>query len=204
MGGGLLAYLKCGKTAPVDCVLKQSTASLLAANTYLRANGPCTTGANGERIVGKCGWGGPLIDGVEMKTLVPLAMYQGLMANVPILIGANREDIENTAAATAPSNRKVPPMCNPQTCSEQDFRAWGVGLGFDAATLDAFVQVYSDEENGIPSNVLVYLLATFAEEGEWKDDVLFFSPISASFISFCSAGGMLTHCVPGRRGICSA
>lgn len=160
---GLLAYLKCGNTAPVDCVLKQSTASLLAANTYLRANGPCTTGANGERIVGKCGWGGPLIDGVEMKTLVPLAMYQGLMANVPILIGANREDIENTAAATAPSNRKVPPMCNPQTCSEQDFRAWGVGLGFDAATVDAFVQVYSDEENGIPSNVLVYLLATFAE-----------------------------------------
>ena len=152
---GLLSYLKCGNTDAVDCVLKQSTASLLAANTYLRANGPCTTGANGEQIVGKCGWGGPLIDGVEVTTLVPFAMYQGDMAPVPILIGANREDIENTKAAVPPSGRKVPAMCNPQTCSEQDFRAWGVGLGFDPATVDTFVKIYSDNENGIPSNVSV-------------------------------------------------
>ena len=74
----------------------------------------------------------------------------------------------------------------------------GVGLGFDAATVDAFVQVYSDEENGIPSNVLVYLLATFAEEGgdEWKDDVLFF------FTHFCFFH-ILLFCWRYAHALCS-
>lgn len=155
----LLDHVKCTGllTNKLDCLLGKDSQTLVDANQYFQSH-VCTSHPTEPQIVGKCGWW-PSIDGVEMLQhtnqdayLASIGRKDGHLAPVPILIGSNREDLEDTVAAT-PGGGKSPPSCTPQLCSESDFRTWAASLGLSAKEVADFVAAYKDEgsdESGTP------------------------------------------------------
>mmetsp|Transcript_84435 Transcript_84435/g.273399 ORF Transcript_84435/g.273399 Transcript_84435/m.273399 type:complete len:583 (+) Transcript_84435:93-1841(+) len=129
-----MAMMERANCTDVDCLLQLSATDLFKIRISPDRVGP---GTSWQWV--------PQIDGVDLVANLPTLVMRGDLAPVPVLVGSNAEDV-----SCGLGNQS----CDPEACTESDFRelctSW---WGFNATEADRLVHLYGNEAPRFGLNV---------------------------------------------------